>query len=523
LSKVYDRGSSLSAKILEGVNILADNVVSTLGPKGRNVILQEKGKRPIITKDGVTVAEFVHLDDPFQNAAAQIIKQAARETNAVAGDGTTTATVLARAILIECQKYVMAGSSPIELKRGIDACVEKLTENLQEMSRPIQSEEDISHIATISANNDPEIGKLISQAVDSVGKDGSIIIENGRAVTTSIELIEGFRFDSGYAAAAFITDQKRGAVVYEDPLILIADCKVDKVSDILHILETVAREQRALIIIASEIEGEALAALIMNTVRGTMKIAAVKAPRYGMERKNILNDLCKSTGASFVATSGELKLKDVKLEHMGTSSKVEILKGGTTIIGGAGDYDEIEKQIEILKVEIDNTEDLNECERIQERITRLASGVALIRVGAPTEVELIEKKHRIEDALEAVKAAREEGVVPGGGVALIRASKGVSITLTNEDQRIGAMCVLDAVRQPLRQMAINGGESPDIIEHIVMSQPDHFGYDFRNQREADLYEEGIIDPVKVTKCALRNAASAAGTLLTTNYAIVEKE
>ena len=521
--KTYDSGASLDEKILEGVNILADNVASTLGPKGRNVILQEKGKRPIITKDGVSVAEFVDLEDPVMNAGAHIIKQAARETNNVAGDGTTTATVLARAILTASRRYLVSGVSPIELKRGMDKGLEVICKNIEELSRPIQSEEDIAHIATISANNDETIGNLIAKAVSSVGKDGSITIEEARSVDTSLDLVEGFRLNSGYAAAAFVTDDRRGAVAYDDCLVLVADCKIDKVEQVLHILKDVAREQRPLVIVASEIEGQALAALIMNTVRGTMKIAAVKAPYYGEERRNIMKDLCVATGASYITSSGELKLSEVKLENLGSCDKIEILKKVTTVVDGGGDQEETDKHIEAIKAEIENTEDIHECERLQQRITRLASGVAIIKVGAMTEVEMIEKKHRLEDALEAVRAARDSGIVPGGGVALLRSIRKIEIELENEDQRIGVECVISAAREPFRQMALNAGESPDLLENAVASMPDEMGFDFRTLEPCNMEERGIIDPAKVTITALQNAVSAAGTLITTGHAIIERE
>tara|TARA_R110002020_G_scaffold109500_1_gene253382 strand:- start:3534 stop:5087 length:1554 start_codon:yes stop_codon:yes gene_type:complete len=515
MSKSYDSGSSLSGKIIEGVDILADNVASTLGPRGRNVIIQQADKRPIITKDGVTVAEFVDLEDPFMNVGAQIIKQAARRTNSVAGDGTTTATVLARAIMKGAQRHIAAGASPIEVKRSIDAAAALVVENLKDASRPIQSEEDIAHIATISANNDEVIGKLVAKAVDCVGKDGSISVEEARSIETSLDLQEGFRFDSGYIANAFITDERRGAVAYEEPLILVADCKVDKVEDILPVLEAVAREQRPLVIVASGIEGQALAALIMNTMRGTMKIAAIKAPRYGEERRNILKDLCLSTGASYITKSSGFKLKDAKLKHLGSCKKIDILKGWTTIISGKGDYNEVEKQIENLKVELEQTESLRECERIQERITRLASGVAIIRVGAATEVEMIEKRHRIEDALEAVRAAQLDGIVPGGGVALIRA-------IPPQPKGDYANIIYDAVCEPLKQMALNAGESPDVILDKVKRAKGSKGWDFKAGSMSDMLEIGIIDPVKVTITALVNAVSAAGTLITTDHAIIEE-
>jgi len=519
LSKNYDAGSSLSQKILAGVDTLADNVASTLGPRGRNVIIQQEGKRPIITKDGVTVAEFVDLDDPFENVGVQIIKQASRQTNAVAGDGTTTATVLARAILHGAQKHIVAGASPIDVKRDIDAGVEVIVKGLRTMSRPIQSEEDIAHIATISANNDPTIGKLVAKAVDSVGKDGSISVEEARSLETSLDLTEGFRFDSGYTATAFINDERRGAVVYEDPLILVADCKIDKVEDILPVLETVAREGRPLVIVASDIEGQAHAALIMNMMRGTMKIAAVKAPRYGEERRNILKDLCLSVNAVCATKSAGLKLREVKLKHLGTCKKIEILKNGTTFVGGSGNYEAIDQQIENLKVELSQTDNLKECERIQERITRLASGVAVIRVGAATEIEMIEKRHRIEDALEAVRAAQLEGVVPGGGVALIRALPVLSAIATSGSY---STVVYEAVEAPLRQMASNAGVSPDVVLERVREASGSVGWDFKAGAMTDLVASGIIDPVRVTITALQNAASAAGTLITTGHAIIEE-
>ena len=519
MPKSYDAGSSLSQKILAGVDILADNVASTLGPRGRNVIIQQAGKRPIITKDGVTVAEFVDLEDPFENAGVQIIKQAARQTNVIAGDGTTTATVLARAILHDAHRHIVAGASPIDVKRGIDAGVEIMVKNLKEMAKPIQCEEDIAHIATISANNDEMIGKLVAKAIDCVGKDGSVSVEEARSLETSLDLMEGFRFSSGYAATAFITDERRGAVVYEDPLILVADCKIDKVEDILPVLEAVAREGRPLIIVASDIEGQALAALIMNAMRGTMKVAAIKAPRYGEERRNILKDLCLSTGAKYITKSSGLKLSSAKLQHLGTSKKIDILKGWTTIVGGKGSHEEVEKQIENLKTELEQTDNLRECKRIQERIIRLASGVAVIRVGAPTEIEMIEKKHRIEDALEAVRAAQTDGIVPGGGVALLRAIPKEKKYWKN----IYSTIVYKAAQAPIKQMAKNAGESPDVILECVSKAKGQRGWNFGFGKMTNLIEWGVIDPVKVTITALINAASAAGTLITTGHAIIEEK
>ena len=515
MSKIYSSNEELTAKIAAGINKLADNVASTLGPRGRNVILQKKDGKPIVTKDGVTVAEFVELDDPFENVGAQIIKQASRVTNAEAGDGTTTATVLARAIYANARQLIASGHAPIQVKRRIDQTVDEIVEKLGDLSKPISSIEDVRHIAMISANNDPEIGELIARAVESVGKDGSITVEEARSLKTSLDLVEGFRMNSGYASSSFITDERRGAVVYEDAFILVADTKIDSVDDILPVLELVAREGRPLVIVASEVEGQALAALIMNSMRGTMKVAAVKAPQYGEERRNILRDLCLSTGASYMTKSAGLKLKEVKLEHLGQAKKIDITKAVTTIVGGKGDYEEVDRQIEALRIEVSQTESMNEAERIQERITRLASAIAVIRVGAATEVEMIEKRHRIEDALEAVRAAREEGIVPGGGVALVR-------TVPKSVKDSSKAIVYDAICEPIRQMARNAGESADVILEKVKKSKGNVGWDFTKNKTVDMFEQGVIDPAKVTRCALQNAASAVGALITSGYAIVEE-
>jgi chaperonin GroEL len=518
----FDDRTGLSQKVLDGVNKLADNVATTLGPKGRNVILHQKGKDPIITKDGVTVSQFVHLDDEFENAAAQILKQATAQTNNMAGDGTTTATVLARAIIVKAQRYITAGASPTELKRGIDAAVQRITSKLTDNATHIETLEDVESIATISANNDKTIGKLVATAVDQAGKDGSITIEESKTVHTTLDVIEGFRLESGYAASAFVTDERRAAAHYETPLVLVTDTKIDAVDQILPALELVSRDGRPLVIVAEEIEGQALAALIMNTVRGTMKIAAVKAPFYGARRRNVLMDLALSTGAEFFSRDSETTLRDIKLTHFGQARSVDITKNATTIIGGKGDIDEIERRIDLLKVEMTETEDMRECDKLQERITKLASGVAVIRVGASTEVEMIEQKHRIEDALEAVKSAQEQGIVSGGGVAFVRSAYVLDKTkVENEDQQFGVDIVREAITAPLRQMATNCGLSGDLILNMVETAEGDMGYDFRNDQLTNMLEAGIIDPVKVTNTALRNAASAAGTLITTSHAIIE--
>jgi len=517
----YNCKQNLQEQILKGIDILTNNVASTLGPRGKNVILHQKGSNPIITKDGVTVAKFVHLEEPFENLGAQILKQASEQTNSEAGDGTTTSTVLARAIYKEAQKYLIAGLSPVELKRGMDEITQRIINNLEKNSKVITSLQDVEHIATISANGDNTIGKLIATAVDQAGKDGAITIEDGKGFDTSLEILEGFRFDSGYIASAFITDERRGAVKYDSPLILVTDHKIEMLEDLLPVLEFVARDGRPFVIVANDVEGQALAGLIMNTIRGTMKIAAIKAPRFGQERRNVLSDLALSVGATFITQESGIALKDVELEHLGSAKSVESLKNITTIVDGKGDPDQIDERIETLKVEVEQTSDFRECAVLQERITRLASGIALIRVGGSTEIELIEKRHRIEDALEAVKAAQKEGMLPGGGSALIRASEGIKTDDLSEQQQVGARIVLEAVKEPIRQIAKNAGLSADFSLSAIEKETGNYGLDFTTNEVVDMFEAGIIDPVKVVRCALKNAVSVASTLITTDYAICE--
>ena len=520
MTKHYSNGQELSAKILNGINKLTDNVATTLGPKGRNVILFHKKQGvPVITKDGVTVAKFVELDDPMENVGAQIVKQAAEQSASKAGDGTTTATVLTRAILRESQKYLTAGVSPIEIKRGMDKATSLIVERLRDMATPIRSEEDIRHVATISANNDKSIGTLIATAVDSAGKDGSVLVEEARSINTSLDLIEGFRFDSGYLSSTFINNERSGTVEYDSPLIVVTDEKIETIEQILPTLELASRDNAPLVIVA-DMEGQALAAVIANAVRGTMKVVAVKPPRYGEERRNILKDICSSTGATFITREKGLNLRQMNMTLFGKSKSISMNKGWTTIVGGNGSEEEIEKQIEALKAEIQQTDNIKACERIQERITRLASGVAVIRVGAATEVEMLEKKHRIDDALEAVRSAQEEGIVIGGGVALMRASQDMTVDTENEEQALGANIILKAVEEPLRQMAVNAGKSPDIIVDRVRHSEREKGYNFMTDELVNMLEHGIIDPVKVTRCALQNAVSVASTLITTSHAIV---
>ena len=522
MSKQFSSRAELRQKLITGVSTLANHVASTLGPRGRNVILQEKGKMPIITKDGVTVARFVDLEDPIENAGAQLVKQASAKTNFDAGDGTTTSTVLTKAIFDEATECFDKDINPVELKKGVERAVREVVRRVEQSARPIQSVEDIAHIASISANNDNTIGDLIAMAVDKVGKDGSITIEEARSVETTLDLVEGFRFDSGYAAAAFVTEERRGSVRYESPIFLITDARLERVDQILPALELAARESRPFVIVADEIEGQALAALIMNTIRGTMKVVAVKAPLYGEARRNLMNDLASATGATYFRRETGTDVKDVKLSDLGSSKSVEILKNSTTIVGGACDYKEIQRRIELLKVEIEQAETLYEAEILQERITRLASGIAVIKVGAATQVEMIEKKHRIEDALEAVRSAQQEGVVPGGGMMLHSISNSLEVETENDDQATGVEIVRAALSSPLFTMAHNSGLSKaQVLSLLKDTSSEEEGINFATGEITNLFEAGIIDPAKVTRCALQNAASVAGTLITTNSAIIQ--
>ncbi len=525
MKKVYDNGLSLNSKILSGVNKLADAVSSTLGPKGRNVIIHSKGKNPVISKDGITVANAVLFEDAFENVGAQVLKQATAVTATEAGDGTTTATVLARAIVNQAQKYIIAGASPTDLKRGMESAAIKIVTKIKEHSKPVASLEDIEHIATISANGDNRIGKLISTAVDKVGKDGAVTIEEGKSLDTILDIVEGFQFDSGFVSPQFITDERRGAVRYENALVMVTDHNLSSIEEMMPVLEIVARENKPFVIVAENIEGQLLAALILNTVRGSMRIAAIKAPRYGEERRNILKDLALSVGATYVSRESGLLINEVKRQHLGTAKTVEALKNWTTIVGGGGNYDEVDKRIDTLKTEMSSTDDIRECQRIQERITRLASGIAIIRVGGLTEVDMVERKHRIEDALEAVKSAQLEGILPGGGTALLKLSRNLDkeVVTENQDEKFGIEIIMKACEEPIRKLADNSGLKADVIINDLLNNFDGFwnGVNFSNGHYSDMAAVGIIDPAKVTRCALQNAVSAASTLLTTSHAIIE--
>tara|TARA_B100000700_G_scaffold321744_1_gene421691 strand:+ start:3480 stop:5057 length:1578 start_codon:yes stop_codon:yes gene_type:complete len=524
--KEFNCAQDLRQELEEGIRVVAENVASTLGPKGRTVILHPKSGNPITTKDGVTVAKFIDLDNTFQNTGAQIVKQAAEKTNQEAGDGTTTTTVLTYAMYREAQKYLTAGAPPIELKKGMEIAVDHLVEKIEKASTPIKSVEDIENVATISANGDEVIGKLVAKAVDLAGKDGSVTIEEARSLDTSLDLVEGFRFNSGYLATAFINEEERARVNYDNPLVMVTDEKIESVEEMLPALEIAARESRPFVIVAEDIEGQALASLIMNAMRGTMRVCGIKAPNYGEERRNTLKDLAISVGATLISREMGITLKEVKLTHFGEAKRLEVTKNNTTMVGGAGELERIEKEIEKLKAMMHDTESLHECEKLQERITRLASGVSVIRVGAATEIEMIEKRHRIEDALEAVRAAQVEGILPGGGSFLAQESLNLHDKLTNaannEWQALGIKIIEQAVKEPLKQMCKNAGESPDLILKKVEKEEKNYGYDFKNGGVINVLDAGIIDPARVTRCAIQNAVSVAGILITSNYAIVER-
>jgi chaperonin GroEL len=521
--KQYESGRKLNEKIMNGVNKLADAVGATLGPRGRNVIIKGHNTKPLITKDGVTVAKFVDFEDPFENLGAQIIKQASEETNATAGDGTTTSTIFARAILEKSQSHLVAGVSPIEIKRGIDLAVAEVVQKIKEKSKPISSKEEIEQIATISANGDEGIGALIGNAVDAVGKDGAITIQEAKSNETSLEFSEGFRFDSGLLATSFITDERRGTLRHDDCLILVTDRAITSIDEVLPVLEIAARDGRPFIIVAEDISGQALAAMIMNAMKGTMKVAGIKAPRYGEERRSILFDLAISVGAKFISRECGVPLRNVTLEHLGTAETVESSKFHTTIVGGNQDDEAVEKRINLLKRELEEEPSLSKCEKIQESITRLASAIAIIKVGGLTEIEMIEKKHRVEDALEAVNSALDEGIIAGGSATLLRIMKNLEVEGANKEQSVGVEIIKEASKEPFRKMLQNAGLSADIyLEKIENHRNLDAGINVTTGEIVNMFTYGIIDPSKVVRCALENAASAASTLLLTDHAIVEE-
>jgi chaperonin GroEL len=532
MAKQIVHGGESRAAILRGVNQLADAVKITLGPKGRNVVLDKKFGSPTITKDGVTVAKEIELKDSLENMGAQMVREVASKTSDVAGDGTTTATVLAQAIFREGVKTVAAGANPMALKRGIEKAVERATAQIAKMAKPVRGEM-IAQVGTISANGDRTIGELIAEAMNKVGKDGVITVEESKTMETDLEFVEGMQFDRGYLSPYFVTDPESMEAVLENPVILISEKKISSMRDLLPVLEQAARQARPILIIAEDVEGEALATLVVNKLRGTINVAAVKAPGFGDRRKAMLEDIATLTGGQLISDDLGVKLENVKIEDLGGAKRVTINKESTTIIDGAGDADALQGRVKTLKAQIGETTSDYDREKLQERLAKLVGGVAVIRVGAATETELKEKKARVEDAMHATRAAVEEGIVPGGGVALIRAAKALDkfkIFEPNEDgevsgdldEQIGVTIVRRALEEPLRQIVQNAGkEGAVIVEKVRAEKNVNFGYNAATDKFEDLVAAGIIDPAKVTRCALQNAASIAGLMLTTEALVAE--
>ena len=511
------------AALLRGVNIMALAVKATLGPKGRNVVIDKKFGSPTITKDGVAVAKEIELKDPYENMGAQMLKEVASKTSDVAGDGTTTATVLAQAIYREGLRNVTAGANPMGLKRGIEAAVGAVTEELKKISKSTKDKKEIAQVATIASNNDKTIGNLIAEAMEKVGKDGVITVEESKSADTVLDLVEGMQFDRGYLSPYFVTDAERMEVVFEDALVLIYEKKISVMKDMLPLLEQVSRAGKPLLIVAEDIEGEALATLVVNKIRGTLQAAAVKAPGFGDRRKAMLEDIAILTGGQAISEDIGVKLENVKAEDLGRAKKVIITKDDTTIIEGAGKSKDIEGRVNQIRSQIENTSSDYDREKLQERLAKLVGGVAIINVGAATETEMKEKKARVEDAMHATKAAVEEGIVPGGGVALLRAQKAVAKVKAEGDDQVGVDIVRRAMEEPIRQILVNAGAaSPDlIIEKVRAEKNDSAGFNAETMEHTDLVKAGVVDPTKVVRHALQNAASVAGLLLTTEALISE--
>jgi len=515
-------GQEARKALEKGVDALANAVRVTLGPRGRNVVLDKKFGSPTITNDGVTIAKDIELPDMFENMGAQLVREVASKTNDIAGDGTTTATVLAQAMVHAGMKNVTAGANPMFIKRGIEQVVERVVEAIKAMAVPVETTEAIAQAATISANNDKKIGQLIAEAMDKVGKDGVITVEESKTMHTGLEHVEGMQFDKGYISPYFVTDSDRMEAVLEDPFILIVEKKISAINDIVHLLENVSRSGRPLLIIAEDIEGEALATLVVNKLRGVLNIAAVKAPGFGDRRKEMLKDIAILTGAQVVSEEIGLKLENVGLDSLGSAVRVKITKDDTTIVEGRGDAEAIKARIEQIRHQIAESDSDYDREKLQERLAKLAGGVAVIRVGAATETELREKKHRLEDALSATRAAVEEGIIPGGGTAFIRALPVLDEIKLEGDQQVAVDIIRQALVEPLRLIATNAGVEGSVIVEKVKEADAPIGYDALNREFKDMVANGIIDPVKVTRSALQNAASIAAMVLTTETLIAEK-
>lgn len=515
-------GNEARIKMLEGVNILADAVKVTLGPKGRNVVLDKSFGAPTITKDGVSVAREIELEDKFQNMGAQMVKEVASKANDAAGDGTTTATVLAQAIVNEGLKAVAAGMNPMDLKRGIDKAVVAAVAELQALSQPCADSNAIAQVGTISANSDEKVGKLIAEAMDKVGRDGVITVEDGQGLEDELAVVEGMQFDRGYLSPYFINKQETGSVELDDPFILLVDKKVSNIREMLPVLEGVAKAGKPLLIVAEDVEGEALATLVVNTMRGIVKVAAVKAPGFGDRRKAMLQDIAVLTGGTVISEEVGMELEKATLEDLGRAKRIVITKENTTIIDGVGDAVVIEGRVAQIRQQIEETSSDYDREKLQERVAKLAGGVAVIKVGAATEVEMKEKKARVEDALHATRAAVEEGVVAGGGVALVRvAAKLAGLRGDNEDQNVGIKVALRAMEAPLRQIVINAGEEASVIANAVKNGEGNFGYNAYSEQYGDMLAMGILDPTKVTRSALQFASSIAGLMITTECMVTE--
>ena len=513
---------SARQQILKGITVLSDAVKATLGPRGRNVIIDKKFGAPTITKDGVTVAKEIELKEPYENMGAQLLREVASKTSDVAGDGTTTATVLAYAIYKDGMKYVTAGANSIDIKRGIDKAVEVVIEELKSMSKPVADKKGIAQVGTISANNDPSIGELIAEAMDKVGKDGVITVEEAKSMATTLDVVEGMQFDRGYLSPYFITDPERMECVLESPFVLIHDKKISSMKDLLPVLEQTAKLGKPLLIVSEDVEGEALATLVVNKLRGTIQVCAVKAPGFGDRRKAMLEDIAVLTGGQVITEDLGLKLENVKIADLGKARKVTIDKDNTTVVEGAGESAQIQGRVKMIKAQVAETTSDYDKEKLQERLAKLVGGVAVINVGAATEAEMKEKKARVEDALHATRAAVEEGIVPGGGVALIRCIKALDKTKLEHDQQIGVNIIKKSLEEPLRQIVINAGlESSIIAEKVRNSKEPNYGFDAYREEFCDMLKAGIIDPTKVTRTALQNAASVAGLMLTTEVMITE--
>jgi chaperonin GroEL len=509
-------------KVLRGVNLLADAVIVTLGPRGRNVVLEKSWGAPTITKDGVTVAKEIQLEDKFENMGAQMVKEVASKTSDVAGDGTTTATVLSRAIYSEGLKLVAAGHDPMSLKRGIDKAVAKVVDELKSMSKPTRDRDEIAQVGTISANNDKTIGAILAEAMDKVGKEGVITVEEAKGLETTLDLVEGMRFDRGYLSPYFVTDPERMECVYEDAYLLINEKKISSMKDLLPVLENVAKTGKPLLIIAEEVEGEALATLVVNKLRGTLKVVSVKAPGFGDRRKAMLEDIAILTDGKMIAEELGIKLENVTLKDLGRAKRVIIDKDNTTVVEGAGKKSAIEGRIAQIRAQIDETTSDYDREKLQERLAKLAGGVAVVKVGAATEVEMKEKKARVEDALHATRAAVEEGIVPGGGVALVRASASLGNLRVSDDEKVGVRIIQKALEEPMRWIASNAGADGAVVLDKVKGGKGAFGFNAATEEFEDLVKAGIVDPTKVVRTALQNAASVAGLLITTEAMIADK-